>query len=54
MQLTPSFQITLYGAEDCTNLPYKLTQYGLDSIFDRVYTHNLFNKDLAEIVKILE
>ena len=27
MQLTPSFSITLYGAEDCTNLPYKLTQF---------------------------
>lgn len=27
MQLKPSFQITLYGAEDCTNLPYKLTQF---------------------------
>ena len=27
MQLTPSFLITLYGAENCTNLPYKLTQF---------------------------
>ena len=27
MQLTPSFLITLYGSEDCINLPYKLTQF---------------------------
>lgn len=27
MQLTPSFSITLYGAEDCIDLQYKLTQF---------------------------
>ena len=27
MQVTPSFLITLYGAEDCTSLRYKLTQF---------------------------
>ena len=27
MQLTPSFLITLYGSEDCIELPYKLTQF---------------------------
>ncbi len=27
MQLKPSFQITLYGSEDCIEYPYKLTQF---------------------------
>ena len=36
MQLTPSFLITLYGAEDCIELPYKLTQFSAGELHPQI------------------
>lgn len=44
MQLTPSFQITLYGAEDCTNLPYKLTQFSAGELHPQLQEYDLLGK----------
>lgn len=44
MQLTPSFQITLYGAEDCTNLPYKLTQFSAGELHPQLQEYDILGK----------
>lgn len=44
MQLKPSFQITLYGAEDCTNLPYKLTQFSAGELHPQLQEYDLLGK----------
>ena len=44
MQLTPSFQITLYGAEDCKNLPYKLTQFSAGELHPQLQEYDLLGK----------
>ena len=36
MQLTPSFLITLYGSEDCIELPYKLTQFSAGELHPQI------------------
>ena len=36
MQLTPSFLITLYGSEDCINLPYKLIQFSAGELHPQI------------------
>ena len=44
MQLTPSFLITLYGAEDCTNLPYKLTQFSAGELHPQLQEYDILGK----------
>ena len=44
MQLTPSFSITLYGAEDCKNLPYKLTQFSAGELHPQLQECDLLGK----------
>lgn len=44
MQLTPSFQITLYGAEDCKNLPYKLTQFSAGELHPQLQEYDILGK----------
>ena len=44
MQLTPSFSITLYGAEDCTNLPYKLTQFSAGELHPQLQEYDILGK----------
>ena len=44
MQLKPSFQITLYGAEDCTNLPYKLTQFSAGELHPQLQEYDILGK----------
>lgn len=51
MQLRPSFQITLYGAEDCTNLPYKLTQFSAGELHPQLQEYDLLGKIESIIVK---
>ena len=36
MQLTPSFLITLYGSEDCIELPYNLTQFSAGELHPQI------------------
>ena len=51
MQLTPSFQITLYGAEDCKNLPYKLTQFSAGELHPQLQEYDLLGKIESIIIK---
>ena len=51
MQLRPSFQITLYGAEDCTNLPYKLTQFSAGELHPQLQEYDLLGKIESIIIK---
>ena len=51
MQLKPSFQITLYGAEDCTNLPYKLTQFSAGELHPQLQEYDLLGKIESIIIK---
>ena len=44
MQLTPSFSISLYGAEDCTNLPYKLTQFSAGELHPQLQEYDILGK----------
>ena len=51
MQLKPSFQITLYGAEDCTNLPYKLTQFSAGELHPQLQEYDILGKIDSIIIK---
>ena len=51
MQLKPSFQITLYGAEDCTNLPYKLTQFSAGELHPQLQEYDILGKIESIIIK---
>ena len=51
MQLKPSFQITLYGAEDCKNLPYKLTQFSAGELHPQLQEYDLLGKIESIIIK---
>lgn len=51
MQLKPSFQITLYGAEDCTNLPYKLTQFSAGELHPQLQEYDISGKIDSIIIK---
>lgn len=51
MQLTPSFLITLYGAEDCTNLPYKLTQFSAGELHPQLQEYDILGKIDSIIIK---
>ena len=51
MQLRPSFQITLYGAEDCTNLPYKLTQFSAGELHPQLQEYDILGKIESIIIK---
>ena len=44
MLIKPSFQITLYGAEDCTNLPYKLTQFSAGELHPQLQEYDILGK----------
>ena len=44
MQLTPSFSISLYGAEDCKNLPYKLTQFSAGELHPQLQEYDILGK----------
>ena len=51
MQLKPSFQITLYGAEDCKNLPYKLTQFSAGELHPQLQEYDILGKIESIIIK---
>ena len=51
MQLRPSFQITLYGAEDCKNLPYKLTQFSAGELHPQLQEYDILGKIESIIIK---
>ena len=51
MQLTPSFSISLYGAEDCTNLPYKLTQFSAGELHPQLQEYDILGKIESIIIK---
>ena len=51
MLIKPSFQITLYGAEDCTNLPYKLTQFSAGELHPQLQEYDLLGKIESIIIK---
>ena len=51
MQLKPSFQITLYGAEDCTNLSYKLTQFSAGELHPQLQEYDVLGKIESIIIK---
>ena len=51
MQLKPSFQITLYGAEDCTNLSYKLTQFSAGELHPQLQEYDILGKIESIIIK---
>ena len=51
MQLKPSFLITLYGAEDCTNLPYKLTQFSAGELHPQLQEYDILGKIESIIIK---
>ena len=40
MKLQPSFLVTLYGAEDCTTLPYKLTQFSAGELHPQIQDYS--------------
>lgn len=51
MLIKPSFQITLYGAEDCKNLPYKLTQFSAGELHPQLQEYDLLGKIESIIIK---
>ena len=51
MLIKPSFQITLYGAEDCTNLPYKLTQFSAGELHPQLQEYDILGKIDSIIIK---
>ena len=51
MLIKPSFQITLYGAEDCTNLPYKLTQFSAGELHPQLQEYDILGKIESIIIK---